>query len=95
MYGKSNNVNTHTLGLTFSLCYLLESESGRRSTVATADNGAHTDNTGVDSARDTVVQLDVQLGDGVFFIDGSFLKIADGSSFYHVADGESLDGLVL
>jgi hypothetical protein len=73
----------------------LESESGRRSTVATADDGANTDNTGVDSARDTVVQLDVQLGDSVFFVDGSFLKIADSSGFYHVTDSETLDGLVL
>jgi hypothetical protein len=41
------------------------------------------------------VQLDIQLGDGVFFIDGGFLKITHGSGFDHVADGETLDGLVL
>jgi hypothetical protein len=28
-------------------------------------------------------------------IDGSFLEITDSSSLYHVADGETLDGLVL
>jgi hypothetical protein len=49
----------------------------------------------MNGARDTVVQLDVQLGDGVFFIDGGFLKITDSSSFDHVTDSETLDGLVL
>jgi hypothetical protein len=49
----------------------------------------------VDSARDTVVELDVQLGDGIFLIDRGFLKITDSSSFYHVTDGETLDGLIL
>ena len=74
---------------------LLESESRRRETVATVNSGTNTNNSGVDSARDTVVELDVQLGDSVFLIDGSFLKITDSSSFYHVTDSETLDGLIL
>jgi hypothetical protein len=49
----------------------------------------------VDSARDTVVELDVQLGDGIFLVDRGFLKITDSSSFYHVTNGETLDGLIL
>jgi hypothetical protein len=44
----------------------LESESGRRETVATIDNGTNTNDTSVNSTRDTVVELDVDLGDSVF-----------------------------
>jgi hypothetical protein len=47
------------------VAYLAESESRGRGAVATTDTGANTDNLGVDSARDTVVKLDVQLGDGI------------------------------
>ena len=75
--------------------YLLESKSRRRKTVATVDSRANTDNTGVNSTRDTVVKLNIQLGNSIFLIDGSFLKITNSSSFYHVTDSETLDGLVL
>jgi hypothetical protein len=45
--------------------YLVESESWGRGAVATANTRANTDNLGVDGARDAVVKLDVQLGDGI------------------------------
>lgn len=38
--------------------------------------------------------LDVQLWKSVFFKDGSFRDISDGSLFNHVADQESLDGFI-
>jgi hypothetical protein len=74
---------------------LLESESRRRKTVATINSGTDTNNSSVDSARNTVVKLDVQLRDSILLIDRSFLKITDSSSFYHVTDSETLDGLIL
>jgi hypothetical protein len=40
-------------------------ESLRRSTVPSADPGTDTDDVGVDSAGDTVVGLDVELGESV------------------------------
>jgi hypothetical protein len=73
----------------------LESESRRRETATTVDSRTNTDDTRVNSTRDTVVELDVQLGDSIFLIDGGFLEITDSSSFNHVTDGESLDGLIL
>jgi hypothetical protein len=45
--------------------YLVESESWGRGTVAAANARANTDNLGVDGARNAVVKLDVQLGDGI------------------------------
>ena len=75
--------------------YLLESESGRRKTVATVNSGTNANDTSVNSTRDTVVELDVQLGDSIFLVDRSLLEITDGSSFDHVTDSETLDGLIL
>lgn len=49
----------------------------------------------MDSAGDTVLQLEVHLGDGVIGEDRGVRDITDGSGLNHVADGESLDGLVL
>ena len=43
-----------------------ETEPRRRGTVATALSGSHTDDMGVDGARDAVMLLDVQFGNGVF-----------------------------
>lgn len=49
----------------------------------------------MNGARDTVLQLEVHLGDGVLGEDGSVRDITDGSRLDHVADGEALDGLIL
>jgi hypothetical protein len=48
--------------------YLLESESGRGKTVATVNGRTDTDNTSVNGARDTVVELDIQFGNSIFYI---------------------------
>jgi hypothetical protein len=46
-------------------------------------------------ARDTVVVLDVSLGDGILFIHRGLREITQGRGFNHVADGKTLDCLVL
>lgn len=50
---------------------------------------------GVDGARDTVGETDVELGQGVFLVDGSVRQISDGGGLDHVLNRVSLDGLVL
>jgi hypothetical protein len=49
----------------------------------------------VNGARDTVLQLQVHLGDGVLREDGGIGDVTDSSRLNHVADGESLDSLIL
>lgn len=49
----------------------------------------------MDGTRDTVVSLEVQLGENVLLVDRSLGDVTDGSSLNHVSDGVSLDGLVL
>lgn len=49
----------------------------------------------MDSARNTVVDLNVQLGQSILLVNTSLGDISYGSRLNHVADGESLDGLVL
>lgn len=49
----------------------------------------------MNGARDTVLQLEVHLGDGVLGEDGGIRDITDGSRLDHVADSEALDGLIL
>lgn len=53
------------------------------------------DNLAVDGARDTVLQLEVHLGNRVLGEDGGVRDITDGGRLDHVANGESLDCLVL
>jgi len=43
----------------------------------------------------TVLKLQVHLGDGVLWEDRGFADITDSCGLNHVANGESLDGLVL
>lgn len=50
---------------------------------------------GVDGTRDTVDDLDVELGESVLGVDGGVRDVTDGSSLYDVSDSEPLDGLVL
>lgn len=45
----------------------LEAEAWWGSTAATALTGTNTDNVGVDGAGDAVVDLDVELGEGVLY----------------------------
>jgi hypothetical protein len=73
----------------------LESESRRGKTVTTVDSGTNTDNTSVNGTRNTIMKLDVQLGDSVLLIDGSFLKITDSSGLYHITDSKTLNGFIL
>jgi hypothetical protein len=49
----------------------------------------------VNGARDAVLQLQVHLGDSVLGEDRGVRDITDSSRLDHVADGETLDGLVL
>lgn len=49
----------------------------------------------MDGTRDTVVSLEVQLGEDVLLVDRGLRDITDGSSLNHVSDSVSLDGLVL
>jgi hypothetical protein len=58
----NNNATSTKLSLN---THLVESESRGRGAVATANTRANTDNLGVDGARNAVVKLDVQLGDGI------------------------------
>lgn len=77
------------------LLFLVESLSHWRSSDSSVGSGSDSDNSGVDSTRNTVVQLVVQLWQSVFRVHGSFRQVSDSSSFNHVSDGDSLDGLVL
>lgn len=72
-----------------------ESLSLRWSSVSSVGSRSNSDNSGVDSTRDTVVQLVVGLWQSVFSVDRSFRHISDGSSFNNVSDSHSLDSLVL
>lgn len=78
-----------------NLLVLSESLSLRRSTHSTVGSGSHTNNSGVDSTRHTVVQLVVQLGKSVFLVHRSLGQVSDGSGLNHVSDSHTLDGLVL
>lgn len=52
-------------------------------------------NLSVDGARNAVLELQVHLWDWVVLEDGGISQVADGGDLNHVADGESLDGLIL
>lgn len=49
----------------------------------------------MNGTRDAVLQLEVHLGDGVLGEDRGVRDVTNSSRLNHVADGESLDGLVL
>jgi len=65
-----------------------------RSTITAAFPRTDTNDLAVDGARNAVLELQVHLGDGVFFEDRCLADIANGSGLDHVANGESLDGLI-
>jgi len=77
------------------LAVLVVSHAWWWGTDAASFSGADTNDLAVDSAAHTVLELEVHLWDGIFREDGSIRNITDGSRLDHVADGESLDCLVL
>lgn len=77
------------------LAVLVVANTWGRSTVAAALTRSHADDLAVNSTRDAVLQLQVHLGYGVLGEDGGIRDITNGSRLDHVADGESLDCLVL
>jgi len=56
------------------LTVLVEADTGRGSTVATTLNGTNANDVGVDSARDAVVDLEVELGENVLYNNISKVK---------------------
>jgi len=64
-------------------------------TVASAFSGTDTNDLGVNGARYTVLELQVHLWYNVLVEDRCVVDVTDGSRLDHIADGESLDGLVL
>lgn len=78
-----------------NLSVLVESLSLWRSSDSSVGSGSDSDNSGMNSTRDTVVQLVVQLWQSVFLVDRSLRQVSNSSSLNHVSDGDSLDGLVL
>lgn len=78
-----------------NLSVLVESLSLRRSSDSSVGSGSNSDDSGVDGAGDTVVQLVVQLWQSVLLVHRGLRQVSNGSSLNHVSDGDSLDGLVL
>ena len=63
--------------------------------VLSALPGPVPDNLGVDGAGDTVVQLGVELGEGVSLVDAVVGDVPDGRGLHNVPDDELADSLVL
>ena len=49
----------------------------------------------MNSARDAVGDLDVDLREDVLLVDAGLADVTDGSGLNHVSDAEALDSLVL
>ncbi len=84
--------NEYTYNLVLGL---VTETSGWRSSVSSAFSRSDSDNVSMNSARNTVFDLDVKLWDGIRFVDGSSSHIRLCSSFNHVSNQVTLDGLVL
>jgi hypothetical protein len=70
-------------------------EAGGGLTVASVLSRSDMDDVGVNSARDAVLGLDVELGDLVAGNSGHILNISLGGSINHVSDHKTLNSLVL
>lgn len=77
------------------LAVTVVADTGRRGADTAALTRTNADVLAVDGARNAVVDLDVQLGQGVLLVHRGLRDITDGSRLNHVADGKALDGLVL
>lgn len=62
---------------------------------ATGIARATTDDMGMDGARDAVLHLHVQLRDDINIINRSILQITLGGSLNHIANYNTLNGLIL
>ena len=74
---------------------LTTTDATRRSTHTTSDDGTTTDGVRVDGTRNTILHLEVKLGNNVHLVDGSLLNISLSSGLDHVTDDETLHSLVL
>merc|ERR1711962_1394576 len=63
--------------------------------VLSALPGPVPDDLGVDGAGDAVVQLGVELGEGVSLVDAVVGDVPDGRGLHNVPDDELADGLVI
>jgi hypothetical protein len=86
-----------TLGLASGRGLLARADTHGGSANATLGDRTRANKTSVDSARDAVLSLDVELGEDVSAggVDGSRSEITLSSSLNHVADEETLDSLIL
>lgn len=75
--------------------FSVESWPLRRSSDSSVFPGSDSDDSRVDGARDTVVQLVVCLGQGVLGVDRGLGQVSDGGGLDDVPDRHALDGLVL
>lgn len=69
-------------------------EPWRRSSTTSLFSASDSNDMGVNSARDTIVHLDVKLGKSIFLEDGSFSNVTGSSVLDHVLDQETFDCLV-
>mmetsp|Transcript_20164 Transcript_20164/g.26599 ORF Transcript_20164/g.26599 Transcript_20164/m.26599 type:complete len:139 (-) Transcript_20164:85-501(-) len=67
----------------------------RRSTDFSSLLGPTTDNTLMDGCLNTVVHLEVKLGEGVLLVGRGLLDITKTGCIYNVPYNETLDGLIL
>jgi len=75
--------------------YLLSSETRRRSTDFSVGTTTSSYNTLMHSSLNTVIHLEVKLGELVSLVGRGLLDITKGRSIYDVTDNKTLDSLIL